>query len=277
MFKVIILYIILCLLPLEAMSNNSVSELLWKQKKANEYIEYTPDELRMLEGVFLSVLSGKITPDVKNDFYKLNFKLFEDKDFIVLFEHAPPYKGSGVYIINKNAENNVLLQSPHAFYDMKTAAISHKVMLENSIKALSISTVHRRLADITHLDNTAFLSFTRAFINTYNDGNVVQIHGFNESARMQTRNVDFILSNGTVSRYRSLLSQSECLSRKLRSNAKIYPLNISVLGGTRNKIGKMLRSKGFNAFKHIEISYKMRQILNRSLKSRRIFSQCIIK
>lgn len=275
MFKKITLFF--CLYVFSSLVCSAEVSSLWQQKKAENYSVYSAQELSEFENIFKAVLSGKLNQQLKKDLLDLNFTVVESDGLITLVESSPPLRGAGIYIINKDANNDVLIQAPHSFYDRKTAQIASQLMQENNLKALSISSVHRKVADMAHLKDSVFLAFARAFSSMYSAPRIIQLHGFNENKRLQTYSVDFILSNGTASRYQKLTRQAECLSRKLRSSTKIYPLNVSVLGGTKNSTGRMLRSMGVSGFEHIEIGSKMRQTLKRSAQKRKLFSQCLLK
>ena len=275
MCKRIILTISLCFVSTFSYSSGLLSE--WKANKSSEYLAYNNNDLIQFEKIFREVLSGNLNNKLISNLKKLNFQLLEKKDYFILSELAPRMHGAGIYIINKSSENNVLIQAPHAYYDRNTVNIAIKIVQENDIKALSINTVHRNLADMAHIKDTVFVAFSRVFSNVFFKNKIIQLHGFNESKRLETYSVDFILSNGTASHYQNLTRQSECLSRKLRSLVKVYPLNISVLGGTTNSTGRMLRSNGVSGFEHIEIGSKMRQSLKRSSTKRNLFSQCILR
>lgn len=271
------LHLWLILSSIVFMSYVSASDLknIWKEKRSDQYQAYDELRLKQLESVFEKLFTEPLSHELKQQLADLKLSAYESGDFLVVSESRAPYSGHGVYIIRKKSASSILLQAPHSLYDLGTGSIAIKLMYENNIKALAINTTHRRNGDMAHKSNTAFSLFSRVFAQNHQQARVIQLHGFNPDGRQQTRQVDVILSNGTILNYHPLLEQSRCIKKTTGLHSRVYPAEISVLGGTRNRIRKILSRLEGSRFEHIELSFRTRQLLQRSKKTRRLFSRCI--
>ena len=258
---------------------------LWKKKRAQYYQAYSDKELLLAESVFEQLFDNQLTDKMRDQLVSLNLSLVQLNELLIIREDKPPYTGQGMYVIRPGSSDTLLLQAPHSFHDIKTGSIAIKMMRENTIKALAINTVSRRYssdggelkADMAHLPESLFMSFSRAFANVNEQGRIVQLHGFNADKREQTRQLGLILSNGTRAAGQALISQSECLGKALSTKSKLFPQHINLLGGTTNSIGRAVRGMGFSGFEHIEMSLPVRQALNHSAQLRHAFMACVNK
>ena len=255
----------------------SSSELMeiWTAKHSDQYVTYNESYLEKLGWVFEKLFKEQSGHRLKQQLDELELSAYEADGFLIISESREPYYGQGIYIIRKQSDSTMLLQAPHAFYDLGTASIAIKLMYENDIKALAINTTHRRNGDMAHKSNTVFSIFSRVFAKMHHHASVTQLHGFNSEKRQQTRQLDVILSNGTVLNYHPLLKQSHCIKKTVGLSSRVYPAEISVLGGTRNTIRKVLSLIENTRFEHIELSFRARQLLKKSKKVRYLFSRCV--
>ncbi len=258
---------------------------IWKSKRAEQYKAYSLNEINKIESIFEALLVNKITTKQLQQLSTFNLQLKQDENLIVISEVREPYMGQGLFVIRKSSSAGVLLQAPHAFHDMKTGNISIKLMNEFEFKAMAINTVNRRYstvtgeqmnADMAHMRQSLFIAFSQAFVKTVEGGEIIQLHGFNANKRSETRKVDIILSDGTKNyTNHKLIKQQSCIESELKLNVKVYPLDIKLLGGTANSIGRSIRGSGYNRFEHIEMSLPVRKLLNRSREKRKAFIRCV--
>ena len=267
----------------ECMANQSTDLLkFWKQKKSSRFYIYSRQQLTMAESLFEQLLQEGLDSELGDKLAELDLAIEQKSDFLIISGQGDN-TGQGVYIIRKSSARPVLLQSPHAYHDMKTGVIGVRLMQENNYQALAINTAHRYSlsengnADVAHLNESLFLSFSRAFARVYPVAKVIQLHGFNAARREQTKHIDFILSNASRYADPSLFVMRDCLNLTLQFQSQVYPHDISLLGGTANIIGQQLRIQGFSGFRHIEISLNARKALAKYKKVRRLFSKCIAK
>lgn len=258
---------------------------LWKEKRANTYQSLTINEMQRAEDVFKKLLRNDISSEVRAQLSALNLSLLQTKGLLIISEINKPYLGLGMFVINPYSQSEDMLQAPHAYHDFKTGKISIKLFVENKLKALAINTVKRFYfskngskisADMANLKTSLFVAFSRAYVSEYMRGRIIQLHGFNANKRSSTRAVDFILSSGTKAYSQKLIMQKNCIRHNVSTQSYIYPLDIRVLGGTKNSIGNSVREMGFSGFEHIEVSLPLRKKLNRSIKSRYQLSRCLL-
>ncbi|HEW97644.1 MAG: hypothetical protein DRR16_12640 [Candidatus Parabeggiatoa sp. nov. 3] len=85
-----------------------------------------------------------------------------------------------------------------------------------------------------------------------------------------------ILSATTRSPSQRVLDIGECLKSQITGFVvRIYPNEISELGGTTNSNAKDLRERGFNSFRHIELSKPLREELRNDKAVRQKLSTCL--
>ncbi len=131
---------------------------------------------------------------------------------------------------------------------------------------------------MAHLENTVFQAFGRAFAKQYSTGTIVQLHGFAQGKRKTATGkiADMILSATTRSPSQRVLDIGECLKSQITGFVvRIYPNEISELGGTTNSNAKDLRERGFNSFRHIELSKPLREELRNDKAVRQKLSTCL--
>lgn len=257
----------------------------WKLVRAEQFIKPADDDIEKSQILFLDLLNANLDQPVIMSLRDISLEPVNmrvgTKRLLIVREINQHYSGAGFYIIRENG-NGTLLQAPHAFKDLYTGKLAIKLMLEGNYSALALNTVPRRYqyqgikysADMAHMENTYFLSFSNAFAKKYPDGRVIQLHGFNSNKRKVTKNISMIISTGTK-RYKQVHKIVSCLRKKVTDDARAYPDQIRTLGGTTNMVGKRLRAIGFTGFKHIEMSLPIRKKLYKNRILRESLSKCI--
>ncbi|MBE0378257.1 hypothetical protein PPRY_a0912 [Pseudoalteromonas prydzensis ACAM 620] len=170
--------------------------------------------------------------------------------------------------------------APHRFYDKHTYAIA--LALLGDCQVFLANTVHRHTS--THDGQKSDLgkyrySVTNAFIETYASMvervMIYQIHGFDAKKRhtQQARSSDVIISQGSKPATAQLQRISQCLTQKLKLTSRVYPLEVTELGGTKNILNQIALKN--SEFFHIELSYTLRTQLVQQPNLMSQFKTCI--
>ena len=107
------------------------------------------------------------------------------------------------------------------------------------------------------------MEFLKAFAVHHRDGIVMQIHGFdgNKRATRAARDARAIISDGTVHPGDKLVGTLACLRDALGPGVKLYPSDVTELGGTRNLQGLWYRENSRGLFLHVELNLALRKLL----------------
>lgn len=257
-----------------AWSGENMETLLRQSSQNGKYLQAHQSELSRTEFLFNRTFQNIDDHNLEKDWQSIGFEMQRisdsGEDYVVLREHENRREGRGFYIIRTGKSDPTLLQAPHSFKDEHTREIVYQLMLNSHFKAAVWNTVPRRYldngvqidADMAHLKQTYFVSFSRAFVKSHNESRVIQIHGFANEKRNSAAGwgADMVLSSGVAQPSSSLLKMAKCLKNKFVQNVLIYPTEVRELGGTTNSIGDALRQMGHSEFMHIEMSAKMRQL-----------------
>lgn len=192
--------------------------------------------------------------------------------FLALTEAPGAARGWGAWIFRVGpAPGEVILQAPHTFFDMGTGPLALEALARHPFRALGFNTVHRGTkaggegeepsdTDVAHNPNHPFQAVTRA-LERLGPLALVQLHGFKSDPETGTATV--IVSNGTKDAEAPLRDAvAESLARVLEG-VRVYPKDLSALGGTRNVQGKAVRSWNATPFLHLELSGSLRDKLQR--------------
>jgi len=280
-----------CIPILQAENFNLSLHQKWKFLRAESYAAPTTSQLRSIKELFSSLFEQGIkvvlSPELKASFNTLGMHVYEfnykKEKLILIHERRAPYQGTGLFIIRPGG-NGVMLQAPHGFSDLYTGKLAIQLMQEANYSVLALNTIARKYrfngetlhADMAHLGDSYFLSLSHAYADSYPNGTVVQLHGFNAAKRSETENVNMIISTGVKTYNPQLQAQSDCLKQTLTQGVLTYPQEINVLGGTTNSIGRLLRKMGFSEFRHFEMSLDLRKRLIKNQTMRSFLSACVI-
>jgi hypothetical protein len=252
------------------------------------YISPSLAELRDAEILLTRTLKGELSKKLKKDFNNQGFTIksltIDNTVFTVVQESQEKRTGRGFYMFRQSSGLPIALQAPHRYKDLYTGEIAHQLMREGNYVATAWNTVPRygknkrdNFADMAHLENTIFQSFSRAFAQQYPTGMIVQIHGFAQHKRKTRagRSTDLILSDTTLTPSQHTLNIGECLKSKLTGfTVRIYPDEVREIGGTRNANARDLRAHGFHHFIHVEMSKPLRKQLCKNKQLRMLFNSC---
>ena len=172
-----------------------------------------------------------------------------------------------------------IISVPHRFYDKHTLTIG-TALFQQVCQLLVTNTQHRHSAEpgaasmdyskqLVNIHNAAIQGYTSLYPNT----KVFQIHGFSRNKRSTTagKNSDIILSQGHSNDVK--LWQMQACFAAIGYRTKVYPQQVTELGGTRN----VLHGLGIRPhhFIHIELSYQVRKQLVSNQQQLQQFSECV--
>lgn len=198
-------------------------------------------------------------------------------------ESAEARRGRGYFIFCPTRSDAGLLLAPHAFADRLTGEIAAWLAVEGHFRGVAWNTAHRAAwalddhegtpagvghaaeasnghADLAHVEESYFTALTRAAVVVGVSGPTVQIHGFAVHRRKSEagRRARAILSAGSRLPQDHVRATTSCLVEELGEGFMAYPEDVDELGGTRNRVGALLRSWGRQDFLHVELSHALR-------------------
>lgn len=171
----------------------------------------------------------------------------------------------------------LILQSPHRFFDTATGVIARKMFVAAPLRAFFFNTAHRfgkdkdqskkgRSNDVAWADKTIFAALTLAAAKSFESPLVMQLHGFGNSTELA--GVDAIVSSGATSASRQVTKVSRIL-QSVGGHVLHYPTQVGVLGGEENAIGRHLVETNV-PFVHLELSEAFRSRIRSKETSRRL-------
>lgn len=210
-----------------------------------------------------------------------------EEPYLALLEASSRARGAGAYIFRvapRDERPVVLLQAPHAYYDVSTGAIATQMFFaaRDGVRprALFTNTIHRyqlapgdkrkrktNPADVAHNANHAFSVATEAFALAAGRARVVQLHGFaprgdDDDSAADTGAVSMVISAGDKRGSSPLTAAiAAAATQAFGSDVKRFPEDIGILGATTNVQKRMLERTGRGEFVHVELSASMRDAL----------------
>jgi hypothetical protein len=219
------------------------------------------------------------------DWHRSAMESHREADFTVIQEQASKRRGRGFFALRSIKTEHWLLQAPHADSDLYTGKIACRLFLEAPFKAAQWNTVSRKTevedsdesADMAHLPDTYWQAFTAAFAETYPNGKIIQLHGYEQKFRKSRAGEasDMILSAGRTDPPQWVKQTAACLKNAFPGRVSLYPMDVKELGGTTNRQGELLQRLGHHGFLHIEMSKKMRQQLLDHSEARNLLIKCL--
>lgn len=204
--------------------------------------------------------------------------------YLLLREQAGQCRGRGVYAFRPDRPALPVLQAPHSYHDRHTGEIAATLFGDGQARAVAWNTLSRKAesldgsqqADLAHVWDSYFMAFSMAYASVAPQGRLTQLHGFSRKKRktVEGRESAAIISAGTDYPGPHNRRLAACLDAII-SPARLYPEQVGELGGTRNSIGRALRSSGFTGFTHLEMCPRMRRLLVTDRHSQIDFGQCI--
>ena len=270
----ILTLILMTLSPSISFAQTDFANILKEASVGKQFVQPSHAEIRRGEALFSRLFKGERSIALNAAWAEAGFDVLsaDSGQLTLVVEQASQRAGRGFFVLRAGAP--VMLQIPHAFYDELTREIGVSVFKRGHFSAAAWNTVPRKFeqngqvinADMAHLTNTYFIAFSRAFARHYPQGNIVQLHGFDQSKRNSSTaaSAAAIISNGSGSASPLLKKITVDLQQKTKLNILVYPDDVRELGATTNTVAADLRDIGFTQFTHIEMSRSFRERLKRS-------------
>lgn len=191
-------------------------------------------------------------------------------DWLLLRELEGVRRGGGVYALRTrlpHPEAPLVLQAPHAFYDVRTGEIALGLFEGVPADALMLNTVHRYRgalggsADLAHLEESYFQAATRGLAAALAGARVVQLHGYSPERHPELGEAQLVASKGSAARIRDPVF--DVLVQQLRAAlgekaVVVYGVEVRKLGGTTNAQGRYLNAYTDDLFYHLELAHGLR-------------------
>ncbi|RJO71934.1 MAG: hypothetical protein C4523_03735 [Myxococcales bacterium] len=194
----------------------------------------------------------------------------------LILEMTADQAGGGYYLIRTGKlAREVVLQAPHAIFDLHTDVLTKHIFAAQPVRAAFFADWLRYGEpgqepflgspwDLSHNPETLFQDLTLAAAHTLKNAVFIQIHGF-AADNVDDKDIDFIVSPGGRKVQNPIFAQAaEALLKAYGAKAvRVYPATIRQLGGTTSIQGKAVRKLG-HTFIHIEISERKRTEMKRN-------------
>lgn len=195
-----------------------------------------------------------------------------------LREASARYRGAGAYVFRTGPAADVVIQAPHADYDLGTGALGAELFVTgspgNKPRAFFTNTAHRyksrpdekredpeHPADVAHNADHLFQIATDLTVRALPRVRVIQLHGFAASAVGARQELAAVISTGSDRPSEWSTAVAERLKRSLGEGVRLYPRDVRILGGTRNVQARLLDTYPDARFLHLELSSQARKQL----------------
>ena len=197
-------------------------------------------------------------------------------------------RGAGAVALRAAPSVPLIVEAPHTFFDAKTLPVALTLFEVAKAQALVINTVHRggvgddaerakrarsgnSPADVAHQPDSYFHQAHAELVDVWPAAHVVQLHGYRDEKAPQAKII--VSAAGTET---SIVPLARALNAELGpGTARIYPDEISLLGGTKNVQAQVSRRLG-RKFVHLEISSSLRTQLSRQRSLRERFARAVV-
>ena len=264
-------------------NDGSLAELRTAASRECGWLPPPAPSLGRAEDLFVRTLrrDGQDLPGLQDAWRDLHMELIPlregDAEYLVLREPETEKAGRGFYAFRLGPAPAIALEAPHSAFDKHTGEIAVLLLQEGRLMAGAWSTAPRAKADLAHLPQSWFQSFTAAWARACPGGVILQLHGFEQGKRKSdsAAEADMILSGCGADPPAWLKKMSDGLKRSLSGVVKLYPDDVKDLGGTANAQAQLLRGANFDGFAHIEMSVELRRRLVEEQPLRKTFLECI--
>jgi len=271
-------------------SIDEVAALTWKSGADATFADTTIAEREAFSRILPALLQGK--PDAPALAAAAAQAGFHLEDWTVegvrvwaLIEDPAQRRGAGAYLVRAGVPatgREILLQAPHADYDLGTGEIAARLFVQpGGPRALFLNSIHRyqsapgerekRLgspADVAHNPDHLFAWATNLFATAFPRVLVVQLHGFagqtseEEEDALIPAGTSIVVSAGnkTASTRLSTLV-ADGLRGVFGEGVRRFPEESGALGATTNVQGRTVRRRGNADFLHLELSQTARRAL----------------
>lgn len=218
-----------------------------------------PAEMRAATELFGELVrvapSGVLPQDFERDAAALGFDVLVDEEAGWVVLQPSGDAADGLYVVRMSPVSRVVVQAPHAWYDLKTGRLASLLFEEGTGQVLMMNSGQRYAfdrADVAHRDDTFFQAFTLGAAMAMDQPLVVQLHGFaDENSRASA-----VLSPGSALADPADLAASRRELSSLLSGRSKSGDAVPKLAGRTNSQGIALSSHA--RFLHLELSKKAR-------------------
>lgn len=237
-------------------------------------------EWRATQVLMAALMRGERSGPVQEQAEALGWRLRRGteggKAWTVLEELPSRRSGRGLYAFADEGGRHAI-QAPHVPSDLHTGDIALAIGQQARPRVIAWNTVHRREADLPHLDDSAMHALSRAFVAHAGQERIVQLHGFDatRSDRASDGEGDIILSSTRRPPSAAFRALAECIRSKVEPATRLFGVDANELGGTRNRIAGELIDAGYQGFVHLEMGLKLRESLRHDVERRRALLECI--
>lgn len=273
--------------PERVLTLDDIRSKLWRSERTFHFETSTIEERKLVADIVEALLRGahsgeaplaQLAKQASGIGLRLEVWLVEKRRYWALTEAEEDRRGAGAYLfrVGKQAKKRpqVLLQAPHAFFDVGTGELALRMFLANRPRVVGFftNTLHRywdesgdyqkrerNPADLCHRMDHVFQHATDSAARTIGDLVVVQLHGFRNSKRRP----DAIVSSGDPGGSSPLVQRIARGLRPVLGNVQRFPEDFDELGGTTNAQGILLSSSRRAHFVHLEMSKRVRERLQR--------------
>lgn len=248
-----------------------VTDLNIVAKNTQAFVRANLKEREVLVDVVQNIERGELTAAVVNasaiNYTIVNFTHLDGRTFY-LVENSTKNRGWAYFVFAPSAQTTHLFISvPHPIHDARTPQIGTDAFLNASGKWLFVAGAHRdanfnEIAEPVSDNNRVHPYYTTlvSLVNSNASIDVLEMHGFSTTNHPTLPNATLSYGNATITEI------SQAFKRNITGfsiTADIYNgTNFTALGGTRNLIGKYIRSIGAD-FIHTELSELVRQNMGR--------------
>lgn len=253
-------------------------EQFWRDSHAERYTPVSRQALATAEALFIRHLKGEWSESLAAAWQPLGFEaVAAGEGVVVIRERNGQRQGHGFFLFKPDSQSRVVLQMPHSSDDSHTGMIGFKLLHESDYLAAAWNTVTRDEADMAHLPDSYFTAFSAAFSQVVPAGRLVQLHGFAQEKRTTAagRTAAVVLSSGGKQVTAGVRAIGNCLQSVWPGGVRLYPLNISELGGTRNTNLAVMQRWSHTGFVHLELSSEVRQALLTNGELRHHLNHCL--
>jgi len=257
---------------------------LWQDSRATHFQAPTHSELRQAQQLFQRHFLGEWNTELEQAWQDLGFEaqlinIKPGQPYLIIKEQANQRQGRGFFVFNRQSQSSAILQAPHSFKDSYTGSIAFKWFIEGDYRAGAWNTIPRDSIDVAHAPDSYFNAFSRALGRHIPQARLIQLHGFAQHKRRSDpgRSADIILSAASQWPTPQVQTITTCARQQLPHKVRIFPLDVSELGGTLNINAAVLRQTGQNDFIHLEMSKKLRRKLLKDQTLRSRLSDCMIE
>ncbi|MEJ7602902.1 MAG: hypothetical protein WKG01_33750 [Kofleriaceae bacterium] len=217
-------------------------------------------------------------------------------------------RGAGAYFfrvaptVAGEDDNEILLQAPHAYFDLGTGMLAARLFFSPPEgarpRALFTNTIHRYQSspgtrekradspsDVAHNPEHGYTTATVAYAQSGSHVRVIQLHGFakvtdddssDDDDVVQAQPIEAVVSAGDRAGSSPLSGALATeLGKTFGGEIRRYPEDVKKLGATTNVQGRMLRKIPGARFVHIEMSPKLRARLAKDIDDLRKFGAVV--